>query len=200
MISALVLALSAAPVIADYARQIPGALPRSATPLNNPATWVTTADYPSDALRANAEGITEFVLTIGPEGRVTECRIKGSSGSPVLDQTTCDLIRVRSRFAPARDPSGAAMAGTYSNRVRWTIPRPAPPQAGELTISFLVSPDGARSDCRVETAVGAAQAMVARTDPCKITSGFSQGYVDEAGKPVSRRVRSTVKFEVLPVP
>lgn len=200
MISALVLALSAAPVMADYSRQIPGALPRSATPLGNPGAWVTTADYPPDALRANLEGVTEFLLTVGPDGMVTSCQIKASSGSPSLDVTTCDLIRRRARFTPARDPSGAAVSGTYFNRVRWTIPRPPPPEAGEMTVSYFVSPDGSRSECRVETAVGAALTMVAKADPCKNTAGFSRGFVDQAGKPVARRVRSTVKVEVLPVP
>lgn len=196
----VLLLLTPVPVLAPGDQSPPAGLPRSATPSGNPGSWVTTQDYPAEALRANAEGVTEFLLTIGPDGTVSNCEIKSSSGSPLLDATTCQLILRRARFSPARDPFGVAVKGTYFNRVRWTIPRPPPPPAGELTTSFLVSPDGSHSDCRVETASGAAVAMVANADPCQMARGYSRGFVDQAGKPVARRVRSTVKIEILPVP
>lgn len=175
----------------------PGA--RSAAPLTNPATWVTTQDYPPQALRDGAEGVTDFKLEIGPDGRVSACWITASSGSPTLDQTTCHQVTMRARFAPAVTAEGQPVVGHYANRVRWTIPRPPVPQAGELTLSYLVQPDGTRSDCRVEAATGGAAKLGGTADPCRAGS-FSGGYVDEAGKPVARRVRSTVRIEVLPVP
>ena len=172
----------------------------SARPLNDPATWVTTADYPLPALRQSAQGVTGFRLTIGPDGRITACAITASAGLPLLDEETCRLVHQRAQFAPALDAAGKPMVGSYANRVRWVIPLPPRPDAGELSISFLVAPDGTRSDCRVESATGGAAAVVAKADPCKAATGYASGFVDEAGKPVARRVRSTVKIEVLPVP
>jgi len=178
---------------------VPAPETRSAQPLNNPASWVTTQDYPSEALREQAQGTVGFRLSISPSGTVTDCVITASSGSPVLDLTTCQLVRLRALFRPAL-ADGKPVAGVYSNRVRWVVPRVRKPEAGELVISFLVGPDGTRSDCRVEKVVGeASQNAVAQRNPCQPGS-FGSGYVDQAGRPVTRRVRTTLKVEVLPVP
>src|SRR5918998_4214017 len=41
----------------------------------NLASYVSDADYPSSAQRAEEQGTTGFRLTVGPNGRVTECEI-----------------------------------------------------------------------------------------------------------------------------
>lgn len=177
----------------------PNSATRGPEPLNNPGMWVTAQDYPSEALRDNTEGTVGFQLGISPAGRITDCHIRASSGSPVLDQATCQLIHLRAMFRPALE-AGKPTAGTYSNRIRWVIPRPKKPMAGELIVSYLVTPDGTRSDCRVESAVGEEPLkMISLRNPCQPGS-FESGYLDEAGRPVTRRVRSTIKFEVMPVP
>ncbi|MFC3594953.1 energy transducer TonB [Novosphingobium piscinae] len=172
---------------------------QSARPLNDPASWVTTQDYPAQALRDDHQGVVEFSLVIGLEGQVSECHIRSSSGSGALDEATCRLVRERARFAPAVDQNARPVVGHYLNRVRWVMPRPARPEAGELVMSFLVGPDGARSDCRIESAVGGAAQAVAGRNPC-VPGSYASGYLDAAGKPVTRRVRTTVRYEVLPVP
>jgi protein TonB len=60
---------------------------------------------------------------VGPDGRVTDCTVTGSSGSPDLDATACAKIRSRARFNPATDGEGQPTSGTYSNAVRWVIPK-----------------------------------------------------------------------------
>ncbi|HET9629761.1 MAG TPA: energy transducer TonB [Novosphingobium sp.] len=97
--------------------------PKAAVPKGNPGNWATTNDYPSRALREEREGTTGFRVTIGTDGRVTDCQITSSSGSPDLDQTACDKIRQRARFIPATDGEGNPTTSTYSNRVRWVIPK-----------------------------------------------------------------------------
>jgi protein TonB len=97
--------------------------PRGAAPKGNPGNWATTNDYPSRALREEREGTTGFRVTVGPDGRVADCQITSSSGSPDLDQTTCDKIRQRARFTPATDGEGNPTTGSYSSRVRWVIPK-----------------------------------------------------------------------------
>src|SRR6185369_12526666 len=61
--------------------------PKGAAPKGNPGNWATANDYPSRALREEREGTTGFRVTVGPDGRVTDCQITSSSGSPDLDQT-----------------------------------------------------------------------------------------------------------------
>lgn len=96
---------------------------RAATPKGNPGSWATGQDYPALALREGREGTTGFHLTIGPHGRVTNCQITSSSGSPDLDEVTCSNILVRARFYPATNSRGQPTTGYYANRVRWSIPR-----------------------------------------------------------------------------
>ena len=97
--------------------------PKSAQPKGNPGNWATTNDYPTRALREEREGTTSFRVTVGPDGRVTSCEITGSSGSDDLDAATCSNVTRRARFNPATDGEGNPTSGSYSNRVRWVIPK-----------------------------------------------------------------------------
>jgi protein TonB len=110
-------------VVAPPAPPPPRFTPKGAAPKGNPGNWATANDYPSRALREEREGVTGFRVTVGPDGRVTDCQITSSSGSPDLDQTACDKIRQRARFTPATDGEGNPTSGSYSNRVRWVIPK-----------------------------------------------------------------------------
>ena len=95
-------------------------------PRGNPGNWATSNDYPSVALQQEIEGTSGFSLTVGPDGRVSDCVITQSSGSPELDATTCTNVTRRARFEPALDASGTPTNGKYANRVRWQIPRFVP--------------------------------------------------------------------------
>jgi protein TonB len=98
------------------------ATPGPATPLGDPAGWIVTTDYPGDALAMRAEGEVGFVLTVGPDGRVADCRIDRSSGSDVLDRATCRLLTERARFNPARGADGGPVQGSYAGRYYWLAP------------------------------------------------------------------------------
>lgn len=101
----------------------PRVQPRQPTPKGNPANWATTNDYPTRALREEREGTTGFRVTVGPDGRVTGCSVTSSSGSPDLDDATCQNVTRRARFNPATDGEGQPTSGSYANRVRWVIPK-----------------------------------------------------------------------------
>ena len=88
----------------------------------NLASYVSDADYPAAALRGEEQGATRFRLTVGPDGRVKDCAVTGSSGSSSLDATTCRLMKSRARFTPARDSSGAATGDSVSSTIRWVLP------------------------------------------------------------------------------
>ncbi|MFN3425733.1 MAG: energy transducer TonB, partial [Novosphingobium meiothermophilum] len=97
--------------------------PKAAVPKGNPANWATSNDYPSRALREEREGTTGFRVTIGTDGKVIDCEITRSSGSADLDEATCSNIRRRARFTPATDGDGNPTTGSYSNSIRWVIPK-----------------------------------------------------------------------------
>jgi protein TonB len=79
-------------------------------------------DYPAEALRANAQGATSVLLSIGVDGRVANCTVAGSSGSPALDAATCRILRARTRYLPARDSHGSVIVSGDSARIVWRLP------------------------------------------------------------------------------
>lgn len=91
----------------------------AATPRNDPSTWVTLNDYPTDT---HQQGTTRYRLLIAPTGRVARCEITASSGSKWLDEATCRNLTRRARFAPATNSKGEAIDGTYEGMMRWYIP------------------------------------------------------------------------------
>ena len=90
-------------------------------PRGRPQSWVTNDDYPSRAVREEAEGVVRFRLTVGPDGRVANCDVTGSSGHSVLDDEVCRLLQRRARFDPALDSRGNPTTGTWSSSFRWQL-------------------------------------------------------------------------------
>jgi protein TonB len=74
-------------------------------------------DYPRAA--NGKQGVVETRLTVSPTGAVVACTVTRSSGSDVLDATTCRLIRQRFRFTPARDAQGNAVTDVRGWQQRW---------------------------------------------------------------------------------
>lgn len=97
-------------------------LAANAAPRGSPGSWVTDADYPSQAQREGRAGVTGFRLNIGAEGRVTDCTVTSTSGSPDLDAATCRLLPRRARFTPGTDAAGVPIAGTYDGKIPWRLP------------------------------------------------------------------------------
>lgn len=88
----------------------------------NLASYVSDEDYPSNAARNEEQGTTRFRLAVGPDGKVKECAVTGSSGSSALDSTTCRLMKQRARFTPAKNNRGEPTSDTVSNAIRWVLP------------------------------------------------------------------------------
>lgn len=80
-------------------------------------------DYPPQALRDGREGTTEFRLLISTLGGVDDCIITASSGHDDLDEATCNRLKRRARFTPAKDAQGTPIPDTYSGHFTWRIAR-----------------------------------------------------------------------------
>jgi periplasmic protein TonB len=94
-----------------------------ASPKGSFQSLMSTDDYPPSALRNNEAGTVSFKLDVGPDGKVSNCTVTGSSGFADLDQTACRLLQRRARFTPAKDSAGNAIADVYSSRFTWQIPK-----------------------------------------------------------------------------
>ena len=71
-------------------------------------------DYPAAAQSAGAEGTAQAQLTIGPDGRVVGCNLVRSTGNGALDSATCNILRRRAKFTPARDNNGQPTTDTLT--------------------------------------------------------------------------------------
>lgn len=89
----------------------------------NPEAIVLFTDYPQAALQRGEQGRTSMAITIDPSGNFVSCAITQSSGSRVLDDTGCRLVKKRARFRPATI-DGVAVHGRLTTATSFMIPRP----------------------------------------------------------------------------
>jgi protein TonB len=89
----------------------------------NPGQYFGADSYPPAALRAEAQGRVVAQLTIGTDGRVTDCVVTSSSGNNDLDETTCRIALRRIRYTPAKDQAGNPISTKTSLPVRWQLPQ-----------------------------------------------------------------------------
>ena len=79
-------------------------------------------DYPEDALRQGLQGTVGVMAFVGTDGRVTDCKVIETSGSPSLDRQTCAVLERRARYKPALDAQGTKLRAPIYSRTRWVLP------------------------------------------------------------------------------
>ena len=82
----------------------------------------TFDDYPAEALRRGQSGMVGVLFWVEPNGRVSTCEVIESTASPVLEQATCNMVKGRARFKPARDAANNAIRAPGFTRIRWMLP------------------------------------------------------------------------------
>ncbi|WBH16820.1 energy transducer TonB [Sphingomonas radiodurans] len=112
-----------APPAPPPAPPAPPVVSKAAGAKGDPAQWITNDDYPPSSIRAEEEGTTAIKWTINGQGRVENCVVTASSGSPALDQAACRALVRRGRYSPATDAAGNPIATTQTRRVVWRLPR-----------------------------------------------------------------------------
>jgi protein TonB len=78
-------------------------------------------NYPSSALRAEKEGRVGVRVTVGPDGRVSDCSVTSSSGTPDLDTAACDGMQRYARFDPALNDDGSPTSGSYATSIVYKL-------------------------------------------------------------------------------
>lgn len=76
-------------------------------------------DYPKKSRELRIGHSVTILMTVGTDGRVTDCRVTEPSPDPEANAITCRLARERFRFRPAADAQGNPVAGKYAWRQRW---------------------------------------------------------------------------------
>ncbi|HTK58921.1 MAG TPA: energy transducer TonB [Sphingomicrobium sp.] len=89
------------------------------------AQWISgglqNSDYPRAALHDKLQGRVSVRFTVLVSGRIAKCRITASSGSPLLDATTCRLLTERLRFRPATNGAGVPVQSELGSDYTWGI-------------------------------------------------------------------------------
>lgn len=110
-------------------------------------------DYPVEALDRNEQGDVGVLIKVDPTGAVSDCIIEHSA-SAILDTRTCELIRQRARFSPAKDRLGRPIASEKRTKIVWRMTmmrndaEPSDPWAFTAIMSY--APDGSPLACRME--------------------------------------------------
>lgn len=97
-------------------------LTRAVVPKESPARWVLPRDYPLNLLSRGAQGLVQFRLSVGADGRPTQCHIQQSTRPEGFDKAVCDALMRRAHFEPAQDAEGRPIASYWRNTVRFEIP------------------------------------------------------------------------------
>jgi protein TonB len=79
------------------------------------------SDYPPGLGEAGIFGRVHVRYVVETDGRVSNCSVTRSSGSGVLDRTTCDLIEERFRYDPARDRFGRPIRSNLIESYEWLV-------------------------------------------------------------------------------
>lgn len=88
----------------------------------NAVNWAVFEQfYPPRAIAAHEEGAVGFEVTLDSKGLVTECKVTQSSGHPLLDRETCNVITLHAQFKP--DPGlSASQVRTSDGVIAWKLP------------------------------------------------------------------------------
>lgn len=81
------------------------------------------ARLPPELEENGFEGWVEVDYVVEPTGRVTDCRIRRSSGNRAIDIATCVQIERAFRFRPSRDGQGRAVSSVVVARYDWDVER-----------------------------------------------------------------------------
>jgi TonB family protein len=137
-------------------------------PLESPASWIASDDYPAVALRYGMTGNTSFKLSVDATGKPSRCDVLESSGFDVLDRATCDRLMANAKFNPPHNRAGQSIESTFSSRVRWVLPEGAVSPISERFFSVLLTIDqaGNATSCRMVILAPAAEAAAIGEKPC----------------------------------
>lgn len=79
-------------------------------------------DYPKKTRKLRLGKSVTILLTVGTDGRVSNCRVTTPSPDSEADAITCQLAQERFRFKPATNGRGEAVVGKYAWQQRWFTP------------------------------------------------------------------------------
>lgn len=91
-------------------------------PKSNPGAWLSSSDYPGESLARGEQALIRFRLMIDAAGNTSACSIQSAIAKGDFAKVTCDLIKRRARFEPARNAKNENVASYFVGKVFWMMP------------------------------------------------------------------------------
>lgn len=88
-------------------------------------SWVTIADYPTEALGKGDHGSVSVEIAISATGAVESCRTIYKSAPQALADATCKAISSRALYRPAHDKNGQPTIGKDTLSFEWIASDPS---------------------------------------------------------------------------
>jgi len=150
----------------------------------NAMNWDTLMKlYPPRALAAREQGTVGFIVKLDSKGEPTECRVTRSSGFPLLDQETCQLITLHAVFKPATGISGSQVS-THQGVVTWKLPPTT--ASGHAPKPLRVAETPEKMICKKIAATGSnvrtERVCMTRTDWARASDESRKEWEDMQGK------------------
>ena len=105
-------------------------------PLTPASSWIRASDYPDEAIKEKRGGRAALRLSVNQWGRVSDCMVTRSSGSPDLDALSCKLVARRAVLIPATDGDANPIQSRYDHEIVWDVLLPAGPMPRLATTAF----------------------------------------------------------------
>jgi protein TonB len=138
--------------------------------------------YPPRALAAREEGAVGFLVTLDKVGNVTGCEVTHSSGHPLLDQETCNIVTLHAQFSP--DPSGSAQTRTHEGLIAWKLPQSTTQLAVPAPVTATSAPEKVicKRTVKIGTLAGFERTCMTPTEWARQTDEMKQVYEEFQGK------------------
>jgi len=139
--------------------------------------------YPRRALEAREEGAVAFTVTLDNKGEVTRCQVTHTSGHPLLDQETCQIVTLHAQFKP--DPNlGPSQTKTHDGIIAWKLPASLTTLQRPKPVSAAAAPEKiiCKKTLRAGTLAGFERTCLAESEWAKQSDNMKQPYEDLQGK------------------
>ncbi len=87
----------------------------------SPESWLTNADVASNLPPSGPWASVTLTFTVTPMGTPTDCKIKKSSRSLIIDSAACPVLMKRAMFLPALGTSGTPVSTEGTSIQNWWI-------------------------------------------------------------------------------
>lgn len=139
--------------------------------------------YPKRALQAREEGVVGFIVTLDNKGEVAACRVTRSSGHPLLDSDTCNLIALHAQLKPDGNLS-PSRTKTHEGMIAWRLPTDTAPIETPKRIAANATPERivCKRTVRIGTLAGFERTCMTPTDWARQSDEMRQPWDEVQGR------------------